>query len=781
MLPLSQLVRSAIRLSCVSNKLSRSPLKHVSRLLTHVILSYLVVAASPLCGEETTSINGRIVSDHVNAEWVWLGVFVGSVEQETEAWSWTSVATTQFSLEIPDTKEDLTLVALRKNSVPITTRITQELRDSEITLEFERGQVFSGLVLSTDGIAVSDALLKVRRLDGTSIQIPSEAELEWTTNEDGTFSIGGLVESSYELHVALTYVPKESFFIQIKDGEDKQQDLVLADAYHMKGRVVDQSGEAVDGATVNSFLDPPMWKDTSGNLVLGAEMGNVRGYLEFHRKNSFSTTSDSKGAFQLGPFVSGQGLNVSASHTDGRATNDVKVFSGNHDVTLVLSDLVEVLGTVVDAKTGVPIEQFTLRVRGRATSEIEHADASGRISAQIDPAAWGIVIFAPKYVPYFKKDLKLDSLDLYDLGIVELDPGTYMSGQVYDLQSRQPDEGVLLESWVRHHLEDNGPLGEHSLISRFESGVRTRSDVEGEFSIGPVPSDESYLKVEAHGYKSEEIVFDPHVSRFEIGLTARDAQNTKIVARIQTASGEPIRGDVVIYHVEESRYPAIRPMRDGGYEYLAYPGTYKVWAVSSQGRSKTVDVNLVEGQTEEVVLVVDPSGRLRGTITGLKRAEDPFVTVLSGNNLVQATGVVSNGSFALEGIGTGLFTVRVQTSMNRQLEQSFELSKDIEEAFVEIAFEGNSRLHGKVTSFISRDRNSQIRAIGKEKGSISGWGDLLDDGSFEIRGLSDGEYWIEIGDEREIGISSSNEESEPVRYEAVVVGDTELTIDLASP
>lgn len=780
--PLSQLVLNVIRLSCERISLSWPPLKRVSHLMTCLILVCFVLFALPVQSDQTTNLNGRIVSDHSNADVVWLGVFVGSIERESEAWSWSSVTTRQFSLEIPDTKEDVTLVALCKNSVPNTTRVTQESRNSEVTIKLERGQVFSGTVLSTDEIAVPDVILTIERRDGPPVAIPSEAQFEWTTEVDGTFFVGGLLEGKYDLRIAPTYVPKESFSIQVEDGEDHSRDLVLADAYHVKGRVVDHAGGVVVGARVNARLDPMLWNDPTGDVVLGSEMDQamkIHGRVEGYPSN-VRTASDSTGSFQMGPFVYGQGLKMSASHTEGGSSNEVKVFSGNHEIALVLSKTLDVFGTVEDAETGAPIGEFTLEVRGRANSEFVHTESGGKISAQVDSAAWAIVIQAPNYIPFFKTDLELDSLDVFDMGTVELDRGIHVSGQIYDLQSRQLVKGARIESWGRV-LEGKPPPSRYSFTSRYLSGkIRTISNSEGEFSIGPLPLAESVLYVEAHSYKAEEIVVDRPTEKLDIGLKALDSQNTRIVARIQTTNGESIRGRVLISDGEETSFlPYGGFPRDGSWEYRVYPGAYKVWATSNRGRSKTIDVDVSEGETEEVVLVVDPFGRLKGSINGLKSGEDPFVMVFSGNDLVQATSVVLNGEFELEGVGAGSLTVRVQTSMNRQIEQSFELSKAVSEAFVEISFEGDSRLFGKVLSFV--DRNHKVRAIGKKKGSVSGWGDVLDDGSFEIRGLSDGEYWIEIGDESEIGIGSSNQESQKQRIEAIVIGDTELTIDAASP
>lgn len=710
-----------------------------------------------------------------------MGVFVGTVERESEAWSWSSITTRQFSLEIPNTKEDVTLVTLCKNSVPTTTRVTQESRNSEVTIKLERGQVFSGTVLSTDEIAVPDAVVTVERRDGPSLAIPSKAQFEWTTEADGTFFVGGLVEGKYDIHVAPTFVPRESFSIQVEDGEDNPRDLVLTDAYHVRGRVVDHAGGVVVGAKVSGFLDPMLWKDPAGNVVLGSEMAEamrIHGRVDGH-PSSLRTASDSTGAFQFGPFVYGQGLNISASHTEGGSSNKVEVFSGNHEISLILSKTLDVIGTVVDAETGAPIEQFTLEVRGRANNEFPHSESGGEISAQVDSTAWAIVIQAPNYIPHFKTDLELDLLDVFDMGMVELDPGVHVTGYVYDVQSRQPVKGASIESWGKV-LEGEPPPSRYSFTSRYLSGTtRAISNSKGEFSIGPLPLAESILYVEAHSYKSEEIVVDRSTEKLDIGLEAVDFQNTKIVARIQTTNGESINGRVQISDGEEISFTPYGGFpRDGSWEYRVYPGTYKVWAVSNRGRSKTIDVVVTDGETKEIVLVVDTFGRLKGTISGLKRGEDPFVTVFSGNDIVQATAVVLNGEFELEGVGAGSLAVRVHTSMNRQIEQSFELSKTVGEAFVEVVFDGDSRLYGIVLSSV--DQNSTVRAIGKEKGSVSGWGDVLDDGSFEIRGLSDGEYWIEIGDEREFIFRSSDEESQKRRIEAVVVGDTELTVDAAS-
>ena len=738
--------------------------------------------AGHLHGDQTLEVKGSIVSSHTNKEIVWVGVFVGPITPESEAWSWTSIESKAFSLEIPQVEEDVHLVALRRNFVPFAIQVPPELHESEITFDFKKGQRFLGTVVSTDGIEITDAVLRIGQLNEPPLQIPKEVGLEWVSKADGTFSIGGLVPGKYEIQVALPCIPTESFMVQVMDGEDTQQELMLTDAYHVKGLVVDQFGKVVEGAEVRANLDPPVWIDISGNVVLSTEVrqSTNTGFLRFALSNTLTTTSSSKGAFLMGPFLYGQGLNISAVREAGGTTNSAKVFSGNHTINLMLSKLVGVFGTVLDAATGEAVDEFSVETHGRRKREFRHSESNGKISAQIDSAARAIVVSAPKYVPFFTTDLALDSVDEYDMGIVELDPGREVTGLVYDLESRQPIEGATIASLGRRIEEGAAPTGRSYFVAQYmESKINVKSDANGKFSLGPVPSEWSSLREDAFGYESLEVVAGSQTD-IDIGLTQVDFQNTKIVGRVQTTHGNPVNGTVVFSDVVNHSGTTRRIKDDGRFEFSTVAGRYRVHAVSNRGRSKAIEVDVSNGKTENVVLVVDPFGRLVGTITGLERAEGASAMVLSENRNVQSTERISNGEFVLEGMGTGSFKVRVSTTMNRQIERSFELTSDADEAYADFVFGDDSRLYGKVLSQVDDDSNLQVRAIGKEKESISGWSDLLHDGSFEIRGLTDGEYWIEVGKRSTWGLGESNKDRSGTRIGIVVAGDTELNLNAST-
>lgn len=730
-------------------------MKHLSGL----IFSCLVLAAGNLDGDETFNVKFRVVSDHSYSGDTWVGVFVGPVHPDTEALSWTSFDSNEFTLEIPESEEELLLVALRRDFVPITRPITSEQRNSEIPLDFKSGQFFQGTVVSTDGIEVPDAVLSVVRRDVPWLHTQSQARFEWTSDREGSFSIGGLVEGKYEIHVALPHIPEESSTIQLSRGKDLRRDFVLKDAYFVRGRVVDHAESEVEGAEVRASF-------------------NVH-FLD--SREALNIPSDSLGEFQMGPFVNGQTLNLSATHKDGGSTHSNRVFSGNHEVKLILSRLVGVVGMVQDAATGAPLNEFTLKAHGGMVRDFAHSDTNGRISAVIDSRAWALVIEAPNYAPYFDTDLDLDSIDEYDMGIVEMDPGIHLTGVVYDSANRQPIEGALIASWGQG-FGGGLPTGRTTFIVRYmQQAVNATSDAEGKYSMGPLPSDKAVLRVSARGYKWKEVTVDGQTTQLNIDLTALDVQTTKIVGKIQTTNGESVSGWVNVYHVENNSGAGFRSEEDGSFEFSTRAGSHSIHATSDSGRSETLEFTLVDGDVREIVLVVDPSGRLVGSVSGLLSAEEAFVSVLSGNRAVGGTGSISNEEFSIQGLGTGSFTVRASTTMNRQLTRTIQLSEDSDEAFVEFSFDGNSRLYGKVQELEDPTPYLQVRAFGKQKGSMAGWSYILDDGSFEIRGLSDGEYWIKISEERGFGISKSDAVSRGERFDVVVVGDTELNIDLAQP
>lgn len=726
---------------------------------TFVLLCIALMSVSVTADKEL-KISGRVVASDSGTDVVWIGIFASPLEPGAEAIDWFSVQDQSFAVSRSNVEvEEVVLVALRKNAVPILKTLTADSGATEdLSLEFEEGKVLRGTLASTDGIEVPDASLMIApREDVFPFQFPDEVQFEWTSNHDGSFAIAGLIPGRYQVQAASPYIRTEKFNVRVLEGETAHQELVLKDAYFVQGRILDKTGEGVADAEVSSYFHIAFLND----------------YI------TLTSTSLTTGDFQVGPFVLGQDLQVSARDLEGGSSYANRVYSGDHDVKLVLSKMVTVQGTVLDSATGFPLEGFMLQAHGQGwVREYPHSDSEGIISAQVDSEAWGIVIDAPDYNAYFDIPVELDSLDVYEMETIELEPGKRLTGVVYDEISRQPIEDATISSIGEG--TDGLPTLRDTFIFRYLHGrVTTTTNKSGEYSIEPLPPGKSVIQVTADDYQFKEVHVDSLTARLDIGLKTWETVKAVLFGKVETVTGEAVEGSIHIYHVENNSGFGTRTNDDGTFEEQTSAGTLTVQAISELGTSETLTIAMEEGETREIVLVVDPTGHLRGTITGLQGAEGVYLSVLTKKGVVRNSGRLENGEFQIVGIGHGSFLLRARTTLNRQLDTPFELSPSAEEAYKEVSFAGNSRLYGSVNSHSESPPELEVRAIGKEQGAMVGWSETLDDGTYEIRGLSDGEYWIEVATEK-FEFDTVEGGSGRRLTEVVINGDTQFHIQVES-
>lgn len=723
------------------------------------VLSMLLVCAALLAwssyGNETTSVRVYIDSYQSEDNEIWIGVFAGSLEQPAEEGQWVLVESEELSLSIPNVDEVL-LVALRKNAVPIVQTINQQSAIEQFNLKFQEGITLHGSVVSTDDFPVADAALTLSRPELSQIEIPDNAQPQWKSDGDGHFSIGGLAANRYGINVDLPFVPNESFSVQVSQVSASRRELKLDNAFFVAGQVIDQDGAGVYGAEV----------DTRPHIT----------FLEEYR--GIVQKSGADGSFRLGPFVKGQDMRLSARHEEGGSTYDHSVIAGKHDVKLVLSDMVLVRGMVIDGTTRHPVDEFVFKVYGQGwVRDYAHSNVNGQLSASVDSAAWGFVIEAPEYNAAIIMGVSLDSLVEHDIGTIELDPGRTVSGQVYDVANRAPIEGAEVSSLGEGWIGVVQTL-ERTFTSRYLSeNVRTNTDLQGEYSLRPLPSGETVIYVTAKGYESQEVRLAEGQTSADIGLRIWDPDRTRIFGRIETTTGEAVTGGVDFFHLEHNRGVGFRTEEDGSFEFSTRPGTHQVSASTDYGKSEVVTLEMVDGDNTEVILVVDPSGSLYGSLEGLQGAETAILSISSEGRPIRSMRLDENGEFLIQGVGFGTFSLRAWTTMNRELKRSFEVPESTGEAHLDLSFDGNSRLYGSLVPGKGDMPVARVRATPVEELSTHGWSNVLDDGSFEIQGLDDGNYLVETY--LRSGQSYASEDGERINQVQIeLVGDTELLIPL---
>lgn len=720
-----------------------------------MLLACAAIFAWSSYGNETTSVKVYIDSYQSEDNEIWIGVFAGSPEQLSEEGQWLLVESEEFNLDIPVVDEVL-LVALRKDAVPIVQTISQQSAIKLINLKFERGITFHGLLMSTDDFPVADASLTLSRPDLPQIEIPDRAQPQWTSDSDGNLSIGGLVAARYGINVDLPFIPNESFSVQVSENSESPYELRMGNAYFVAGRVVDHDGAGVQDAEVDTrpfiaFLDA------------------YRGIVQM---------SGADGRFKLGPFVQGQDMRLSARHEDSGSTYDHNVIAGLHGMKLVLSKMVQVRGLVIDGVTRSPVDEFVFKTYGQGwTREYQHTDANGELSVRVDSTAFGFVIDSPDYSATVDMNLSLDSLEEHDLGTIELDPGRVVAGQVYDIANREPIEGAEISSLGEGWIGVEQTFERTFTVRYLSQSVRTVTDAQGEYTLKPLPTDETVIYITARGYESQELRLEEGEFSADVALRIWDPDRTRIYGRIETTTGEVVAGSVNFFHVENNGGTGFRTEEDGSFEFSTRPGTHQVSANTEYGRSEIMTVKMQDGDNTEVILIVDPSGSLYGSVEGLQGAETAILSISANERPIRSKRLNENGDFLIQGVGYGEFTLRAWTSMNRELKRSFEIPESTGEAHLDLFFGGNSRLYGSLVPSEGDMPVARVRAIPVNDSSIHGWSNVLDDGSFEIQGLDDGDYLIETY--LRSGQSYASEDGKRInQVEVELAGDTELVIQL---
>ena len=319
------------------------------------------------------------------------------------------------------------------------------------------------------------------------------------TDTDGKYSLVGRAGNGEQyLYAEAEGYAQERVITKISAGEEGQADFVLRKEFVIRGRVLDEAGAPVEGATVNSF-------GPYGNSVLSA----LDGSFELHHLERRTARH------QLFANKKGYAEAVAEVETKNR-------LQAIQDLVLVVGVRVE--GTVLDPN-GEPIEGASLYL-GFSPSAYNRVDAvthrSGNfVFANVAPGKRTLVTRYPGFAPD-RRELSVPEKQKQLSGlIIRMSPGIGVKGQVFD-ESGTP----LPDAWVSPRE------GWDSLE------VNVQTDVDGCFEIDGLPESRVILDLYKAGF-----------SRLEVPLKDADRENMKLTMRrsgglrgrvINESTGEPI-------------------------------------------------------------------------------------------------------------------------------------------------------------------------------------------------------------------------------------------------
>ncbi len=721
-----------------------------------VFFFLLLSQAWILHAQEGLEISGQIKSEDETDHTVWIGI---GTDNEPDSWSWTSADSDEFNLTVPNS-EEVQLVALRKNSVPLVHTIESSGEEVHVDLEFKSGHAVQATVKSSDGFEVKDAVLTLNSFGPPPTSIPEDARASWISDSGGKVSIGGLVEGKHTVHVATSHLPVQEFSVLVGGQGTGEQDFVLDDAYIIAGIVADQEGRPVARAEIEATL-PEDWRVPL--LPIGV--------------------SSNDGSFALGPFPKSWRLHVVAREEQIRTSRERSVFAGTHELELRLLDTTHVIGNVSDADTGEPLNDFVLwtTTPGYPDRLHRHIEVAGKLSAFVSPMTRDFIVDASDHLAHFRLRVALEAGSEFDLGEIQLQRGRTLTGRVFDAEDMEPIEGVEIALTGEPQKDQTYGFRENFMTGYLLSKVTARTNSEGEYSLSPVPRNQVVVHSNAKGYQYEGWQVRARQETLDMPLRRWDPETTRIIGRIETTSGEPVKGLLRKWNrdLRQGRTDCASDL-DGTFDCPIGIGRYSVSASTKFGKSNIVNLNVKTGNSYEIRLIVEAKGRLLGRVDGLLHKEyaDLVITTGEGEEIRNAR-QVENGEFAIEGIGEGEFTLTATTNLYRQLTRTFELLGEDGTADISLVFEGSSRLHGRIVeSSWGSNVFLEVRAQPKNTRSTAAARLVNDDRTYEIHGLDDGTYTVGLWRVESHGTHSTH--MEEARKTIEISGDTKLDFQLST-
>jgi hypothetical protein len=259
--------------------------------------------------------------------------------------------------------------------------------------------------------------ISVESMDGEP-RSPLLSDLRAETSDKGHFTLGRLPPGSHALSVEASGYAQKRVEVAIGDREEPIDlgDSMVETGLTIRGRVVDSSGQAIEGASASAY---------SRGIYLD-ESGQPRFFRAF---------SDAEGLFALAGLREGTyRVSVRARGYAPQMKDPVEV---GDSVTFVLDVAGSISGVVVDQERR-PIESYQVTAR-----PMERRTRSGGLERVFDPegaflltdvaaGTYVVEIIAPDMLPATVSDVQVESgLDSY-VGVVRLKKGGSVQGHVVD-------------------------------------------------------------------------------------------------------------------------------------------------------------------------------------------------------------------------------------------------------------------------------------------------------------------------------------------------------------
>jgi uncharacterized GH25 family protein len=625
-----------------------------------------------------------------------------------------------------------------------------------------------------------------------------------TTRADGAFELSAPKSTNTVVAFAFGFVPSR-FDLSANRSPDRVPIVLrLMRGLDARGRVIDEHGMAVNGATVIAHhakpdydvriidgLEPKATSDANGQFVLkGLERAPYK--LKISRTN-FGTivvsdihikagTPNKIKDIELLPEADVRGhvidvagqpitnakisatseeINTTQATTDKTGAFTLRGFSSGTHILLktVAPGFVETSTTLIapDLDAGI-----TLAQQGSLRGRVQDAETLTPIQTFQITSSYRL---NPKTFTSDDGSFELTSLPPGRFSFMAVAPG-YQAAELkaIEIHPGQPTEsivfslrkGVTLSGRVVDAATGKG-VGNANLIYHIASETKSaewqfysrltakRTDEDGNFTLDGLPKEKVTIIASAPSYgEASQTVMPDENGVIQIALAKGGSISGRVIGANAATSLRETK--VSLLNLKDMTELIIPTDDTGAFGFGSMiAGRYQLTAINKLGRSQPQEITLRESEElKNVNLVLKAGSTIRGKLIGLRADELPVAEIVveaAGGFTIEAS-TLPDGSYVVNGIPNGRVQVTAQTYAQRSLTKSIQLEEGAQELTVDIQFPTEARLSGRITRNGQAVAHVTVRVWPREPGMVSASTRTDENGRYVIEGLNNGDYLI---------------------------------------
>lgn len=561
-----------------------------------------------------------------------------------------------------------------------------------------------------------------------------------TTDPKGRFRIERLGGGGFQVwaeHPSFAAAPRQRIEIPEKPAEIALGDVRLVAAAFLEGRVTDERGAPVAGASV----------------TLRPVDGDFMAFHEGPPVEPVQTGAD--GQFRSGHVAAGTRVNVSVEHPGYVDAHAPGVEVPRAEPLLVTLQAGRSLsGRVVDP-SGKPVAgarltpspetglgSFAIQsLRGPRTE----SDGSGRFLLDgLSPGPLALWVMAEGYLMKTVRGLQIPETGEAPPVEIVLGPGATVEGRVLDEGSR-PVAGAFV-----HAIPAQGFDGESWIPA--SGGVRSGED--GRYRVGGLPPGRFQVAAQTpEGRLAEAVVEIPEGTAGVHPLDLRLDSGSPVSGRVLDDTGAPVAGASL--QLAAAGLPRVLQKTsgaDGSFLFPSVPaGSWRLSAAAA-GFTETGlpgEIRAGEGPVVGIELRLERGGTVTGQVLGLTPEDFSRVQIYAFRQgegthpqLTSPAPVDSAGRYRITGLRPGTWKVLAMLLRSRQAEGTIQVAGHGEESVLDLRFTEGATLSGRLLLDGGPLAGAMVVLTTPPPGAPQGTHQTvsLHDGSFSVEGVPPGSY-----------------------------------------